>query len=289
MGWLVSVLGVLLIVAALWDVFLTLWYPSGRGRLAHTVMATVWRVTHHLGDRARQVSGPLAMVGVIASWATLMVLGGALLYLPHLPEAFTYSPGLSPHEGSTFVDALYLSIVTVATLGYGDIVPTIAWLRLATPLQALTGFALLTAAVSWGMQVYPALSRRRKLSLRLTALRKAGAQDALDQLSGATAARMLDALGNEIAQVRVDLTQYSETFYFHEASPDATFALTVGYAHDLAQAGRRCTSPDTRLTATTLLHSLDDLAHLLAEQYLGERADTSAVLEAYAAEQRSRR
>ncbi|MFC7876169.1 ion channel [Isoptericola sp. NPDC057391] len=35
-------------------------------------------------------------------------------------------------------------------VGFGDIVPTTPWLRLATtPLQALIGFALLTAAVSW--------------------------------------------------------------------------------------------------------------------------------------------
>nr|WP_281360133.1 potassium channel family protein [Isoptericola halotolerans] len=79
------------------------------------------------------------------------------------------------------VDALYLSLVSLTTVGYGDITPLTPWLRIAAPVEGLLGFALLTAAVSWVLQVYPALTRRR--------VRRMGSvlEDALDEL-----ARVLD-------------------------------------------------------------------------------------------------
>jgi hypothetical protein len=61
--------------------------------------------------------------------------------------------------------------VTLATLGYGDIVPTSDLLRVLVPLEALVGFALLTAALSWVISVYPALSRRRSLARGATLLK----------------------------------------------------------------------------------------------------------------------
>ncbi|WP_405772105.1 potassium channel family protein [Streptomyces sp. NBC_00080] len=47
-----------------------------------------------------------------------------------MPEAFSFSGTLKPSEHSGPVDALYLSLVTVATLGLGDIAPSADWLRI---------------------------------------------------------------------------------------------------------------------------------------------------------------
>ena len=58
------------------------------------------------------------------------------------------------------VDSLYASLVAVATLGFGDITPTTSWLRILVPLEALIGFAVLTAGLSWVLSVYPVLHRR---------------------------------------------------------------------------------------------------------------------------------
>ena len=40
-------------------------------------------------------------------------------------------------------------------------------LGLVTSLQGLTGFALLTASLTWFIQIYPPLSRRRALAMSL--------------------------------------------------------------------------------------------------------------------------
>jgi len=82
-------------------------------------------------------------------------------------------PELGPAANQRdFVDALYMSLVTLGTIGYGDISPATDVLRLIVPLEALVGFALLTASVSWVLTVYPALSRRRSLAYEITLLRE---------------------------------------------------------------------------------------------------------------------
>ena len=93
------------------------------------------------------------MVVVVLAWVALIVLGWTLVYWPHLEDGFFITGALQETSRGGFLDALYLSMVTVATLGFGDIVPTDEWLRIAVPVQALLGFALLTAAVTWVLQI----------------------------------------------------------------------------------------------------------------------------------------
>jgi hypothetical protein len=151
-------------------------------------------------------------VAVIATWAALVVLGGALVYWPQIPEGVSYGTGLEPAQRGDFTDALYVSLVTTTTLGFGDIVPTAAWLRVVTPLQALIGFTLLTAAVSWVLQIYPALNRRRTMALRLTSLQRSSLHDAVRKSDSVLLAVLLEDLAGQVTQASVDFTQYAETY-----------------------------------------------------------------------------
>ncbi len=247
-------------------------------------MAAVWRVTRRSGRRLRRVSGPLAMVAAISSWGVLVLVGGALVYWPHVPGSFRYDSGLDPGQGTGLVEALYLSVVTTATLGFGDVVPAVPWLRLVVPLQALVGFALLTAAVSWVLQVYPALGRRRALSLHLAMLARSGAAARLPELTPGTAAGLLRDVAAALTRVRVDLAQYAESYYFEEASPQASLALTIDHAAELSAVALRSPHVDVRLAGDVLGRTLDDLAELLDEQFLRTGRSRDQVLEAYAAQ-----
>jgi hypothetical protein len=98
-----------------------------------------------------------------------------------------------------------------------DIAPTDAWLRIAAPLEALIGFAPLTAAVSWISQIHPALTRRRLLALRLASLRATGG---LPPPPGATATPVLfQQPAEDVNHVRIDLTRYGETYFCAEKAP----------------------------------------------------------------------
>ncbi|MEU3148467.1 MULTISPECIES: potassium channel family protein [unclassified Streptomyces] len=152
-GWLVSLAGAGLVVAVLRDVFRTLWQPSGRGKVSRWLTAGLWRLAGRADGRLAAVTGPLALALVAALWTMTIILGWALIYWPHLPSGFSYGASLNAAERAGFLDAVYLSVVTVATLGFGDIVPADGWLRIAAPLEAVLGFTLLTSVVSWISQV----------------------------------------------------------------------------------------------------------------------------------------
>ncbi|MEI7033394.1 potassium channel family protein [Streptomyces pratensis] len=283
MEWLITAAGAVLVLVGLRDVFHTLWHPTGRGGLSTAMMTAVWRSTRRFGPRGTiaALSGPLSVIMVILMWTLLVVAGWTLVYWPHMPDSFSYAPGLDPAERADLVDGLYLSLVMVATLGLGDITPTDAWLRLAAPFEALIGFALLTAAVSWISQVYPALTRRRLLALRLASLRAAGGLPSPPRT--AATAVLLQQLADAVNHVRLDLDQHAETYYFHDGEPDASLAAMAGYAAGLAVQGQRSREAAVRMSAAMLGRSLEGLAKSLGP-FLRRDGDAWEIFAAYAAD-----
>jgi Ion channel len=283
-GWGVSVLGMAVVLAALRDIFHTLWHPSGHGGTGRRVLAAAWRTARpRQGNRrVRALAGPLAMVFVVMAWVALIVLGWALIYWPHLDDGFFISEALQHSTRGGPLDALYLSMVTLATLGFGDIVPTAEWLRVAVPLQAMLGFVLLTAVVTWVLQVYPALTRRRALAIRLSLLRRADAVRTLAEEDVPMAANLLEDLAGEVVQARVDLAQYVETYYFRDLEESVSLPANISMAVDLARAAERSPRADLRFAGTLLETALGDFAQLLDSHFLRVGGPPEAVLRAYA-------
>ncbi|GHH57044.1 hypothetical protein GCM10018773_63820 [Streptomyces candidus] len=266
---------------ALRDVFHTLWHPSGRGSLSALMLHGLWRLSRRVSRPGlTAVAGPTAMVAVILGWTSIVVAGWTLIYFAHMPEGFSFSPGLQPRQRADLLDALYLSLVGVATLGFGDIVPTDAWLRIAAPLQALIGFALLTAAVSWVGQTYPALARRRVLALHLASLRTA--RETVSPVDTAFIAHLLESLAVQVSQVSVDLNQHSQMYYFPDSDDSPSLAAMTSYAADLAAEGRQSRRDDVRMSAAMLTHALESLATVLGRQFLRIEGNPEHIFAAYA-------
>ncbi|MBA2806871.1 two pore domain potassium channel family protein [Streptomyces sp. KM273126] len=284
MKWLVSLLGAGLVMITLRDLFHTLWHPTRHGGLSRLIMTGLWRLARRLRARSRVVGlvGPLAMVTVVGMWATTVVLGWAIVYWPHMPGAFTFSPGSKAAQEPALLDSVYLSLVTVATLGLGDIAPGEGWLRLISPLEALVGFALLTATVSWVLEIYPALTRRRVLAVRLALLRDAN--PTTQQIDCTAGALLLDSLTTEVVRVRIDFTQYAEAYYFHDGEDHSSLAAMVGYTDALAQCGRAARRPEVRLAGDLLADALRDLAAILDQRFLHTGGTPREVFAAYAAD-----
>ncbi|ELS58398.1 potassium channel family protein [Streptomyces viridochromogenes] len=282
MEWLVTLIGAALVLIILRDLFHTLWHPTRHGGLSRFVMTLLWRLSTRgrRPQRAVGLTGPVGMVIVVSTWACAVAVGWALVYWPHMPEAFAFSGSLKPSEHSGPVDALYLSLVIVATLGLGDIAPSSDWLRIVAPLEALVGFALLTATVSWILGLYPALARRRALALRISQLRRADAVGG--NLASDAGAALLDQLAAEIARACVDFLQYPESYYFHDGTGGISLALNLEYAADLAEQARLTEHLGARNAGALLATSLDDLAAVLDDRYLHTHGTRQQILAAYA-------
>lgn len=276
---MISAAGLLVVLVALRDIFHTLWHPAGFGRIAQWVFRFVWWATRYVvPSRTRRLAGPIGILGVVMSWTGLMVTGWALVYLPHMAQGFHFGSALNPEQSSDALVALYLSFVTLTTLGFGDVTPADPALRLLTPFEALLGFVLLTAAISWILQVYPALGRRRSIAKRLSILRSSHATAVV--LGGETcvASRMLETVTEGVIQVETDLLQYAESYYFIEEHEELSLAAALPYALEMVEAGRSSSSREVCHTAEMLAAAVDSLALRLDRAYLKTGGVTSEVL-----------
>ena len=285
--WAVAVVGSFFVLLVMRDVFHTLFHPIGHGSVAPQVMKFVWWLLRLFPPdrRIASLTGPLGIAMVVFTWGALAVLGWAMLYYALMPEGFAYSSELNPAARHKVFDSIYVSLVTIGTLGFGDIVPTAPWLRVIVPLEALFGFMLLTAAVSWVLQIYPALHRRRVLALQLSTLREA--RRALPSLGvDSVPPGVLTGIATAVVEVRNDFTQDSSTYYFRDLEADASLASSLAYASRLADEARLSTDPQTQVAGALISAAVDSLAGLLDEEFLRLGGDTAAIIKAYATDHR---
>lgn len=293
MNVLATLMGVGLIFFALREIFQQLFIPNGGGSLSRVLMRAVWRVFRRVAVRrpaSLVLAGPCTLLTVIASWSVLLVVGWALVFWPRMPAEFLYASGLGDSGQGGFSEALYLSLVTLATLGFGDIVPTSGPLRALVPLEALIGFGLFTAAVSWLLSIYPALSRRQVLAHEVNLIRESEREvgSVVEEISADAADRLLASLTSQLLTVQGDLVQFPVTYYFHNS--DERFALpgVMPYLFRLAQsAGRGDRPPEVRFRATMLHAAIDDFSSTVASYFLDlpPSSPTDDVLAAYARDQ----
>lgn len=219
MSFLVTLVGAILIIAALIDAFQTLFHPSGKGRLSRALIYGVWKATRLVARRyptALQIAGPLGFLVTLATWTAMLTLGWAFIYWPHLPDVFSFDPGIDPSYNSGFDTALYFSIVSLTTVGYGDILPNANWLRTIAPMQALTGFGLLTASITWLLSIFPALSHRRAFADEVLLLRNTESEMGISvtNLGSDTAQQILGKATSQLITIR----GISSSFRLHTTS-----------------------------------------------------------------------
>jgi hypothetical protein len=281
-----TLLGAGLVLLMLVDVFRTLLYPHGSGPVGRAIMRGFWLVSRKLRGRGSFIAAPLAMAAVICAWAGLAAIGWALLYLPHLPDGFVHGAGI-PQRGD-FAEALYVSLVTLSTVGFGEIVPAHSLLRLVVALQAVTGFGLLTATVTWILQMYPALNRRRALAHQLNLFREAVGPGGVLSLDPRHAAGLLESMAGNVASVSIDLLAFHETYYFREVEQRGSLPATVAYAQDLASQAQSSESPELQFAGRMLRAALDGLAEVLRGKFGHSGTTSSDVFDSYELHHRHR-
>lgn len=284
MTWLLTTVGVLLVLVALRDIYHTLLRPQGAGTISHLVFAATWRLGRAWNRTGRQTeaAGPIGLLAVIGTWTLLVVAGWLLVYLPRMPEGFHFGSSLDPAASSDVVASLYLSLVAVTTLGFGDITPADPLLRIGAPIQALIGFILLTAGISWVLQIYPALGRRRVFAQWLATMRSTEGVDVVRSGEPCVANRLLSQAADFASQAEQDIVQYPETYYFREGRRDLSLAAQLGHALALVEAGTGAGSKEVRHAAAVLRATVESLARTIDSTFLQTGAPVERVLEAFA-------
>jgi hypothetical protein len=265
MSVLLTVAGFSLVLLVGREMFHHLLHPEGRaasGELLMRGIHALCRRVEPLLPGSLNLAGPLGVLTVIASWASVTALGWALVYWPHLPEGFRAEPG-ALLEGGQFWTAIYLSLVMLGTLGLGDITPTAPWLQVTAPLEALMGFALLTASLGWVLTLHAALGRRRALAHQVHLLTHRGPQALLALLEDPRAGPgVVWSLVAEVATVRKDLVHLPTTRFFHSEDPLGSFAQALPRLKELAKLAQHSPQAPQRLGAL-LEEAVDSLQAVL--------------------------
>jgi hypothetical protein len=286
-----AVLGALLIVLGMADVFLTVLHYDGSSLLGRRVNRGTWwavrtataPLPRRLRSYLRCLGAPLMIPTSLAVWLSLEVVGFALLYHPGLLAGdFDMPSGTEPG----LVLALYTSIVTLSTLGYGDVTPTAPLFQALTGLEALIGFALLTLTISYILNVYSVLQH---LSLLGAELQQQPADPA--DRRGLLAAHFtaagprdlgprLDSLRQRLLLYHEGLRRYPIVYYFRSREAARTLPVVIGGLGQLTGALRwglpAChpASSDPHLRA--LMASLTALADTISQDRLGMARELAA-------------
>lgn len=277
MDLLLTIAGVALIAVALRDIFETLFHPTGRGVLGNAIAHGVWRGAHrlHRGRDAPLYSGPLGYVAVLTGWTSMLVLGWALVFLPHMPEGFIFTGGLVPAEHDSLIDAIYVSLVNLTSLGYGDISPDDSLLRLLGPIETLFGLGLLTASISWLVSIYGALRRREALTHEIHLLREAERRlgEPLAAAEPELLERMLATFSEQTVAVRRDLIHLPITHYFQSEEDRVSRDELREFLRELiGQASDEERPTGLRLQAEMLSMALDDFESTLDDHWSARRS-----------------
>jgi hypothetical protein len=285
-----TLLGIALILIALRDIFDVLFHPLGRGIIARRVVRTVTSVARRLpGENGTfsLLAGPLAYVAVIATWAALLAVGWALVFMPQLPEGFSFDPGLDPANHSGFLDALYVSLVNLTSLGYGDIAPAEPLLRVLGPVETMFGLGLLTASISWLISIYNAISRRDSLAHEVLLAKQAEERlgEKLADADPQLLETMLASFAEQLIRTRRDVIHFPIVHYFRTEDEERALAGLLPFLSSLAEeAGEDGRPHALRVRAEILRLAIDDFAETLRVRLHMPGETTDATLEHYQSE-----
>jgi Ion channel len=277
--------GIALIALALRDIFETLFHPLGRGVIARHIVLGVWVAARRLTTRATSalvLAGPLAYVIVIACWAGMLIVGWALIFLPHLPDGYVFDPGLVAADHDGFEDALYISLVNISSLGYGDISPQSALLRILGPTETIFGLALLTASISWLVSIYNALTRRNTFAHEVHLTREAESElgEKLADADPELLERMLTSFMEQLIATRRDLIHFPIIHYFQSEEDQLALAELLPFLRRLVEeAGEEARPRALRVRAQMLRMAIDDYAQTLRTRLELAGDTTDATLE----------
>lgn len=285
-----SILGAALVALGLYDIFQQLFRPFASGSVSRPLIRIVWRLFHlpaGYSPKMLSLAGSVALIVVISVWVSMLVVGWALIFLPHLPDQFNYAQGLDSSVRGGIVDALYLSMVILATLGFGDVTPTSDWLLILLPLEAMFGFALLTAGIAWVLSLYPAVTQKYSLAHHINLVRESTEENkiTINDLDESSAAELISHFSCSLISVHINFTQFYILYYFNSREKKASLPLNISYLTQLAAEAKKSDSAAVRFQAAVLQKAVDEFAQTLGKHFLKlKSASTEEILTAFAAD-----
>ena len=214
--WLEPLVGGIVLVITLLDVFLTVLYArAGTGLLAPGLARGVWRVFRGLsGGRNAGIltyCGPAQLVAVVLMWGLLLALGSGLVIHPALGTGVKSSAGTTDTD---FVTALFVGGSSMSIVGASDYGPTSAGYKLLFLFNSLVGLSVTSLTLTYLMQVYSALRTRNALGLMVHG-QSGETGDAAELLARWGPRGRFDGGYNNLSTLAGEVAAIKETHHFY--------------------------------------------------------------------------
>lgn len=254
---LFTLAGVGLILLVIYDIYATILHSRSRsGPIAETLNSTIWqaalaiafKLSRHSRHRLLNSIGPLLLPVLIVFLVFLLIFGFALIYYPRMPAEFIVGPAST---GDGLMEAIYFSGVTLSTVGYGDIAPRTEAMKMLALIQALSGFALISLAITYLITVYSQLERKRVAALAFYYHSEQGADAAgfianhfvEDKFYGLEAT--LRIASREMQLILESHTEHSVLHYFHPVEVHKSLPRMMFLVLEICAVMRSCLDPAT--------------------------------------------
>jgi hypothetical protein len=183
------------------------------------------------------------------------------------------------------VDREFNVLSTIST-GQGMVAP---WIRMIAGLEAMIGFGIVTASISWLLSIYPIVEARRSLAHQATLLHASEKMSGLDLLRDGVddAPAILMSIAHDLSVLRNQMAQFPISYYFYVGERRTTLAGILPYLAELADRSLKNDVPvQLRIPGIMLRGAVEDFSIMLAKTFLHMGPDTeSEVLQAYAYDQ----
>ena len=227
LGVVERIVGVILVLAVMVDVFLTVLYARvgtrglarfGTGVISERVATCVWRAFRWAGTRGKRpnddllsFAAPVIVVLFLAVWAGMLTLGSAMLLHPALGTDIRATTGPTSTD---FFTALLVAGGNISTMGAGGYQPRTGLLRVEYVVNALTGLSILTLTLTYLMQVYTTLQHRNTLAFKIDVM--AGSTgDAAELVAGLGADGHFSAGYTQLAELGAEVVAQKEAYQFY--------------------------------------------------------------------------
>lgn len=222
-----EIVGALLLVAAMLDVFLTVLYARigtsgaarfGTGVISAKIAEHVWRAFRAAAPRFGKrradflsFAGAVIIVLYVVVWVGMILLGSAMIVHPHLGHSITATSSRTPTD---FITAVSIAGSALSTAGVSSFVARTPAFRLILALLPFLGMSIVSLALTYVFQVYGALLQRNTLALKIKML-AGGSADAAELLAGLGVQQHFNAGYSTLAELAAEVTNMNERHAFY--------------------------------------------------------------------------
>lgn len=273
--------GVAIVVLVVYDLVMSVVIPRpspGNWRISNLAFRYTWRVWRWVGLRS---ASPERREGILGSFAPMTVLGllvvwVALLAIGYGVVLWSIRDELRPVPHGPWA-AIYLSAVSLLTIGFGDFVPTGPAARVVTVVEAGNGLGTVALVISMLFSLFSNFQRRESQVVMLDSV--AGAPPSgLVILETARRLKMPELLDRTFEQWKewsADVLDshlaYPVLNYFRSSHDNESWVSALGAVLDAATL--LITAVDGERTGSAKLmfqvgtHLVEDLSHVFGFQH----------------------